>query len=79
MFLKDYFVGAGNSAGGADDFTLDTPTAPFRLNNSYYITDPYYSLKAADIDAQSTAVTFCLINRGHYNQRHATSNSIISF
>lgn len=79
MFLKDYFVGAGNGAGGADDFTLDAPTALLNLNKSNRATSSYYGLETADIDAQAASVTFCLINRGHYNQRHTTSPGIISF
>ena len=51
ILLDDYFKGEGYGTKGANNFTLDTPVASFRIDEVYNIVNQHQAITGANTDA----------------------------
>jgi hypothetical protein len=64
--VDDYFEGAGQGSGNANDLALGAPIAFFCRIHSYHIADHYQHVVVAYINAQPAAVTFFGVYYRHF-------------
>ena len=68
MLFNDYFEGTAYGSSGADGFTVCTPVALFRLNDTDDVINQHNSITGAHRDTHPTLVALFHVYLRHFSQ-----------